>query len=179
MSIYRCASCGFIAEATVAAGEKLSCGKCGTSSTLFGTTFYVQKLVERYLAVRRELEALKQTMTDPDGETSAAEDQSGAMGLLNGDDLSNTELLATEAQHKPLRDWFGARQIDTTADLSAVDTTGYFDEAAMAIGEQHGLLAEMIEQVRYAYRQNFPWVQLSLPRPEPADRHTGRAPRGG
>src|SRR3546814_1432477 len=109
-------------------------------------------------------------MTDPDGETSAAEDQSGAMGLLNGDDLSNTELLATEAQHKPLRDWFGARQIDTTADLSAVDTTGYFDEAAMAIGEQHGLLAELIEQVRYAYRQNFSWVKLSLAKHGRADR---------
>src|SRR3546814_17872969 len=104
MSIYRCASCGFIAEATAAAGEKLSCGKCGTSSTLFGTTFYVQKLVERYLAVRRELEALKQTMTDPDSETSVAEDRSAA-GLLNADDLNNTDLLATDAQHKPLRDW--------------------------------------------------------------------------
>src|SRR3546814_19005332 len=92
MSIYRCASCGFIAEATAAAGEKLSCGKCGTSSTLFGTTFYVQKLVERYLAVRRELEALKQTMPDPDGETTAAEDQSSAMGLLNGDDIRTPEI---------------------------------------------------------------------------------------
>src|SRR3546814_857291 len=133
MSIYRCASCGFIAEATAAAGEKLSCGKCGTSSTLFGTTFYVQKLVERYLAVRRELEALKQTMTDPDSETSVAEDRSAA-GLLNADDLNNTDLLATDAQHKPLRDWFGARQINTTVDLSAVDTTGYFDEE---IGRAH------------------------------------------
>src|SRR3546814_20608477 len=120
MSIYRCASCGFIAEATAAAGEKVSCGKCGTSSTLFGTTFYVQKLVERYLAVRRELEALKQTMTDPDSETSVAEDRSAA-GLLNADDLNNTDLLATDAQHKPLSDWFGARQINTTGDLPAVE----------------------------------------------------------
>jgi hypothetical protein len=118
MSIYRCSSCGFIAEAVAAAGEKLPCGKCGTSSTLFSTTFYVQKLVERYLAVRRELEAFKQTMADADGETSVAEQQSAAAGLLNADDLNNTDLLATDAQHKPLRDWFGARRIETTVDAS-------------------------------------------------------------
>lgn len=170
MSIYRCSSCGFIAETVVAAGEKLPCGKCGTSSTLFSTTFYVQKLVERYLAVRRELEAFKQTMTDTDGETSVAEEQSAAAGLLNADDLNNTDLLATDAQHQPLRDWFGARRIETTVDLSAVDTTGYFDEAALQIGERHALLAELIEKVRYAYRQNFSWVKFNLAKYGPADR---------
>lgn len=169
MSIYRCASCGFIAEAGAGAGGKLPCAKCGTASTLFGTTFYVQKLVERYLAVRRELEALRQTMADPDGETPVA-DESMAAGLLNADDLNNTDLLATETQHQPLRDWFGARRIETTVDLSAVDTTGYFDEAALQIGERHALLAGLIEKVRYVYRQNFSWVKFNLAKYGPADR---------
>src|SRR3546814_10046153 len=58
-------------------------------------------------------------------------------------------------------DLFGARQINTTVDLSAVDTTGYFDEAALQIGGRHALLAELIEKVRYVYRQNFSWVKFN------------------
>lgn len=170
MPIYRCSSCGFIEEAVAAAGERLPCGKCGTSSALFPTAFYVQKLMDRYLAVRRELEALKQTMADAEGETPSAEKSEETAGLLNADDLNNTDLLATEAQHKPIREWFRARQVDTKIDLSAVDTTGYFDEAAREIGGRHALLAGLIGQVRYAYGQDFSWIKFSLAKYEPADR---------
>jgi hypothetical protein len=89
---------------------------------------------------------------------------------LSADDLSNTDLLATEEQHKALQDRLRARQIDTTVDLAAVDTTGYFDEAALEIGERHALLAGLIEQVRHAYRRDFSWVKFSLAKYEPADR---------
>jgi len=170
MSIYRCPACGFIGEEPAAPGAKLPCAKCGVTSTLFATVFYVQKLAERYLAARRELTALRQAVADPEGESSCAQDQPGASVPLSADELHDTDQLATEAQHRPLRDWLGARQIGATFVLDAVDTTGYFDEAARDMGGQYALLAGVIGQVRYAYGQQFSWVKVDLARHEPAAR---------
>lgn len=173
MPIYRCNACGFIGEDTAAsAGAHRPCAKCGTVSTLFATTFYVQKLVERYLAARRELEALKSAAANPDEESSPAPDTSHAPGQLTPDELGNTALLATEAQHQPLRDWFNARHIGATFNLDAVDTTGYFDEAAREISRHHELLEGLLEHVRWAYRRDSSWINVELARREPADRET-------
>ena len=51
------------------------------------------------------------------------------------DDLPNTNLLANEAQHKPLNDWFAWKQIEARFFYDSVDITGFFDEAAIAIGD--------------------------------------------
>jgi hypothetical protein len=170
MPIYRCSACGFVGEETAAPGEKRPCARCGTASTLFDTPFYVQKLTERYVATRRELEALKLAAANPEEESSPGEAAQSASRALLADDLHNTDLLATESQHRPLRDWFGARHIGATFVLDAVDTTGYFDEAAREIGEHHGILAELVERVRFAYRKEFSWINVDLSTCDPAVR---------
>ncbi|MFT3907357.1 MAG: hypothetical protein QM718_13740 [Steroidobacteraceae bacterium] len=171
MPIYRCAACGFIGEDTTrAAGGQLPCAKCGTANTLFAAPFYVQKLVERYMATRRELETLKLAAANPEEESASANDNLPASGMPGLDELNNTALLATEAQHQPLRDWFKARQIEAMFTYDAVDTTGYFDEAAREIGEHHGTLDGLMEQIRYAYRREFSWLNVDLARRDPQDR---------
>ncbi len=61
MAIYRCNQCGYVSEDAVSAvGAKVPCAKCGTACTVYGTVFYVEKLVERYFAALRELAALKE-----------------------------------------------------------------------------------------------------------------------
>lgn len=171
MPVYRCSACGFIGEDSVAsAGGKSPCAKCGTASTLFAAPFYVQKLMERYLATRRELEALKVAVANPDDEFSPEPAASQAAGWLNPDELGNSALLATDVQHRPLREWFAARQIDATFVLDAVDTTGYFDEAAREIVAHHETVADLMEQIRWAYRKEFSWINVDLGRREPAAR---------
>lgn len=171
MPIYRCTACGFVGEdSALAAGESLPCARCGNPSTLYAAPFYVQKLVERYLATRRELDALKQAVANPEEESSPEANQGQASSPLDPDQFANTALLATEAQHRPLRDWFAARQIGATFALDAVDTTGYFDEAAREIGEHHAALDALMEQVRYAYRREFSWINVDLGKRDAADR---------
>lgn len=169
MPIYRCSACGFVGEETANPGEKRPCARCGMASTLFDTPFYVQKLTERYVATRRELEALKRAVANPEEESSPAE-QAPASRALIADDLNNTDLLATESQHRPLREWFGARQIGATFVLDAVDTTGYFDEAAREIGTHHAALGELVERVRFAYRKEFSWINVDLSTCDPVVR---------
>jgi hypothetical protein len=171
MPIYRCTACGFIGEdQSAAAGTKLPCARCGTASALFATPFYVEKLVERYLGTRRELEALKAAMASPEEESSPPGTDSPAPNSLNLDELHNTALLATETQHRPLLDWFKALQIGATFSLEGVDTTGFFDEAARELGEHYPVLNGLMEQVRFAYRKDFSWINVDLAKRDPDTR---------
>lgn len=61
MGIYRCNKCGLIEEKVYQTGmTALPCAKCGHPNGVYDTVFFVQKLLERYLAISRELQALKQ-----------------------------------------------------------------------------------------------------------------------
>lgn len=162
MTIYRCLACSFIGEHTAAAGAQAVCAKCATANKLFDTPFYVQKLVERYLATRRELDAFKAAVADPENEASPAIEAAPAAASLTAAELANTVALATEAQHQPLREWFAVRRIEATFVLQAVDTTGYFDEAAREIAAHYEPLAALLERIRFAYRKEFSWINMDL-----------------
>ena len=141
MAVYRCNQCGYVSEDAVSAvGAKVPCGKCGASCTVYGTVFYVEKLVERYFAALRELAALKDAErpvdSGQDPPTAASETAAPMIG-----DASSTDALATATQHQPLQAWLAARQIQAAFDFSAVDTTGFFDDAAKAIGDGYALFS--------------------------------------
>lgn len=168
MPIYRCNQCGFVAEETgsAAIGEKLPCTRCGTSSTVYGTVFYVEKLLERYVSALREIKALQQPDSAP--ETPAAQQASPeaspepAPPALLDVDMHNTTLLATAEQHAPLQAWFYSRQIEARFDHALVDTSGFFDDAACMIGDGYALFGELMERVFFAYRKSHSGVNLEL-----------------
>jgi hypothetical protein len=160
MPIYRCNQCGFVSEdATNPIGTKVPCGRCGTASTVYGTVFYVEKLVERYLSALREIQALQQAdrAVEPDaGGTLADTPPPADAQAFDATDLTSAE------QHAPLRDWFAARQVQAQFDQALVDTSGYFDDAAQAIGQRFDLFGELVDRVRAAYRKSFTWINLDL-----------------
>ncbi len=162
MSVYRCNRCGFVGEAALPPGTKISCAKCQTPATLFAAAFYIEKLVERYQIVRRELEALKQQEDGDDANASAEAPPVQPTPALLKDQIQSTLLLATEAQHQPLQSWLATRVAQVRFDFTQVDTTGFFDEAAAIIGGEYALLSSCLEQVRYAYRQDWSWTNIEL-----------------
>lgn len=175
MPIYRCNQCSLVSEETTAPiGSKIACARCGAACTVYGTVFYVEKLVERYFSARRELAALQQADagTAVPAQDSAAPVTPCAADTRNGNgngiaslgdaDPHNTTLLATAEQHAPLQAWFAARQIDARMDYAQVDTSGFFDDAAQLLGQGYALYAELIERVRYAYRKSHTGVNLEL-----------------
>jgi hypothetical protein len=167
MAIYRCNECGFVCEdLTATPGVKVPCAKCSTPSVLFSTVFYVEKLVERYLATRRELEAMRSSEEDQESDSSTAAPTK--IAVLK-DDLHNTNTLATVEQHQPLQAWFAAKQIQATFDLGAVDTTGFFDEASIKLGAQYEVLSGVVDQVRYAYRKDYSWLNVDLSKKSPQE----------
>ena len=147
----------------------MPCARCGTASTVFGTVFYVEKLLERYFAAMREVKALQQAeeapnTTDTETAEQANQDsaQSDAPSALQDVNLHNTNLLATAEQHAPLRDWFAAHQIEARFDYALADTSGFFDDAARMVGANYALYGELMDRVRYAYRKSHSWVNLEL-----------------
>lgn len=163
MPIYRCNHCGLISEETAATpGSTMPCARCGTTATVFGTVFYVEKVLERYFVAVRELKVLQQAEADAPQEATEAEAARAEVSARQGVDLNNTQLLATAEQHAPLQQWFAAHQIEARFDYGAVDTSGFFDDAAQLIGDQHALFGELVERVRWAYRKSHSWVNLEL-----------------
>lgn len=168
MPVYRCNQCGLIAEDfTTPVGTRVACGRCGTPSMVYGTVFYLEKLIERHVATLRELKALQQAENETEGasapeEAPAAEAPATPSGAALGEDLSNTTLLATAEQHAPLARWFEERRIVARFDHQRVDTSGFFDEAARMIGERHDLFAELVERVRFGYRRSLGSIGVDL-----------------
>jgi hypothetical protein len=165
--IYRCNQCGFVSEdSATTVGNKVACARCGTASTVYGTVFYVEKLVERYLAALREVAALQQ----PDkaaGDANEAPDVAAASATAPEQTLADAASgqatsLATPAQHAPLQAWFASRQVEARFDHALVDTSGFFDDAARMLGDNWTLYGELIDRVRFAYRKSHSWVNLEL-----------------
>ena len=134
---------------------------------VYGTVFYVEKLVERYFSALREVAALQQPDKPADDSTSACSGESvsaqaTSAETLSGIDPNNTTLLTTVEQHAPLQAWFSARKIEARFDYALVDTSDFFDDAARMLGEGHALYAELIDRVRFAYRKSHGWINLEL-----------------
>ena len=132
---------------------------------VYGTVFYVEKLVERYFSALREVNALQQAdkPNTAEAETqTTAEESTQPTSALASIDPSNTAMLATAEQHAPLLTWFAARQIEARFDYTLVDTSGFFDDAARMLGDRYELYAELIDRVRFAYRKSHTWISLEL-----------------
>lgn len=158
MPIYRCNACGYVSEDTsVPAGQKQACGRCGHPSTVYGTVFFVEKLVERYAAAMRELQALRASEDETPESPAGPETTTEVAEAVTRD-------FATAEQHAPLREWFAARKIEATFDHAQVDTAGFFDDAARLLGDRIDLYGELIDRVTYAYRKGHGWINLELGR---------------
>lgn len=166
--IYRCNHCGLVAEeVNIAAGNKIPCQRCQTPSTVYPTVFYVEKILERYIAALREIKALKENEKEKDSINKNPENRDNHENNKNKDylpvdDIYNTTILTKPEQHKPLQEWFKKKQIEAHFDYEQVDTSGFFDDAACAIGDNYQIYNEIMERVAFSYRKNHSKLSIAL-----------------
>lgn len=168
MAIFRCNKCALLAEqADSLAGQSMACPKCGTPTQIYPTLFFIEKLLERYFTVQRGLAQLKSSIP---GGASAPETGTVVPEVgFDGIDLANTDALASDQQHGPIYDWFHKRQIKVQANLRSVDTSGFFDEVAEAIGANLPVLKEVLERVRWSQQKEHASATISLEKKSPED----------
>ncbi|MGB7815858.1 MAG: hypothetical protein WBL28_05865 [Methylotenera sp.] len=148
MAISRCNECGTITEyERELVGSNSDCVQCGTATSIYDTHFFVSKLSDMYFALRKELNELR----TPSKESALANIEKSSE-IFN---IHNSDILSSGAQHAPIIEWFKTKNITATANIDAVNTTGFFDEAAVAIGSDYELLGEVCERIRYAQLKEF------------------------
>lgn len=170
MAILRCNQCGLVDErADTLAGQSIDCPKCAVPAAIYPTLFFIEKLLDKYFDARRELLRLKAAPAagaDPMPATPSAPPPPPALADL---DLGNTDQLATELQHGPIYDWFRKKQIKVQANMRGVDTSGFFDEVAEAIGSNLELFKEVVDRIRWSQQKEHTSTTIHLDKKSPAD----------
>jgi len=164
MAIVRCNKCALLQEQPDAsAGQSIPCPRCANPSPVYPTLFFIQKLLDKYFDAQRSLNGLG---AGPAASAAAplAPPESSQLADI---DIGCTDQLASEVQHGPIHDWFHKRQIKAQANLRGVDTSGFFDEVAEAIGANLPVLKDALERIRWAQQKEYSSTIIHLDRKSP------------
>lgn len=162
MAILRCNKCGHVAEVPgELTGQQIACPQCTQPVAVYDTVLFVRKVLQQYFSQRDELNALKaqQASAFP----TLNESPAAAAGGSDLDvDIHNSDHLANAAQHAAVLQWFERRQIQIRANHDAVDTTGFFDEIAIELGDNYDQLREVVDKIRWGQQKDVPNFSLNL-----------------
>ncbi|MER2555822.1 MAG: hypothetical protein ABTQ28_21465 [Thauera sp.] len=159
MPIQRCNQCGHTGEVLdTLPGTEVACPACAAHAPVYDTTFFVRRLLQQYGALHQEVKRLRSLQPDPAPASQDARPSSNLAEL----DLHNTSALAASAQHAPIVEWFRQRRIEARPVPEAVETSGFFDEIAVEIGDNYALLSEVVAKIRWGQRKEVPNFSLKL-----------------
>ena len=156
MPVIRCTQCRHTAEIPTTSNSHLDCPACGAAQQrAWDTTLFIRKVLQQCALQQREIRELREQIPD----TPASQTAESTLDAL---DLHNTSALSTTAQHQPLVDWFTKRQIKAIPNLQAVDTSGFFDEIAVEMGDNLPLLGDVLSKIRWGLQKDVPNFSIKL-----------------
>ena len=159
MALLRCSKCGHLREVSnTYIGKSVKCPQCKEVAPIHNTVMFVEKVLEKYFSLNKELHQLQEQLTPSEVKNPSIENQQS----LENIDIYNTSALANSDQYKPIQQWFQQRQIEIEVNQKAIDTTGFFDEVALALGNQYGILKVVSDQIKYVQRKGYINVKLNL-----------------
>ncbi|HEC07880.1 MAG TPA: hypothetical protein ENJ12_13570 [Thiolapillus brandeum] len=158
MAIFRCNKCKHIREvASSYIGKSIKCPKCDNKTRIYDTTAYINALIVKHNKMAQELRILHREH-EPEG---AAQDTSNSLSL-EGIDIHNTNIFSQPNSYKPIIQWFDNKNIQATIDPNSVDTTGFFDEIAMALGNNYNVLCIVSNQIKYVQNKGYDNVKIDI-----------------
>ena len=164
MAIFRCNKCAHLQEYPDSQlGESIACPRCGHPAPVYGTMFFIGRLLDKCFEGQREIARLKGSATG--GQST----RHGSAAPSDQIDIANTDQFASELQHGPIFDWFRKKQIQVQANVRGVDTTGFFDEVALLIGSDLSTLKEVVERIRWAQQKEYASATIHLDKKSPAE----------
>ena len=146
MAIFRCNKCGHLREVpNNYIGKSVQCPRCKTVNQIHDTVGFIEKVLEKYFLQYKELQDLRQQLAPVKTSDSFPVEQLPLTDI----DIYNTTAMASNQQYEPILTWFQERQIQLDINHQAIDTTGFFDEVAMQLGDQYEVLKLVSDQIKY------------------------------
>ncbi|WP_136810438.1 Card1-like endonuclease domain-containing protein [Desulfosediminicola flagellatus] len=159
MALFRCNKCGHLREVVKDyIGKSVVCPKCKENASVYDTVGFVRNVIERYRQKSKELHDLKkQFVVEEITEFEVFEEPS-----WENIDIYNTTALAQGDQYEAIVQWFKKNQILADVNPKSIDTTGFFDEVALHLGNHYDSLKEVIDQIKWVQRKGYTNVKLSV-----------------
>lgn len=160
MAIFRCNGCSHIREVgNHYLGRPVKCPKCKEVANVHDTTTFVKAVVKSLVAQRAELEALRSKTDNVDSMPKPAVLE---QSIFTDVDVNNTNILAHESNLLPISEWFSRRQITVEFNPDASDTTGFFDEIALQMGQEYELLSKVSQHIKYIQNKGYSNVKIDV-----------------
>jgi len=159
MAVFLCGKCGHVREVpSEYIGRSVGCPQCKQAGAVHDTVKLFERLIGGYRAQKVELRDLRAKLAP--GE--AARPPGGDRPPLPEIDIHDTQALADPRQFESIVAWFKKRRVQFDANQRAMDTTGFFDEVAVQLGDGYETLKLVSNQIRYAQRRGFSAAKITL-----------------
>ena len=159
MAIFLCGKCGHVREVrNDHIGRSVGCPRCKRAGAIHDTVKLLERLIGEYRAQRTELRELRTKLAPEEAAGPPAVERSSLPDI----DIHDTDALADPRQFEPIVAWFEKRRIQLDANHRAMDTTGFFDEVAVQLGDEFETLKLVSNQIRYAQRRGFSAAKITL-----------------
>lgn len=164
MAIFQCKMCNHIQEASNEhTGKRAKCPKCQKDDIIHNTIDYIKELTETCSLQNQKIQKLEQETQDTKQSKSSSNIIEVYDPLHNDNfDIHNTDLFSQHHQYDPIIKWFKKRGIKANIDPKMMDTTGFFDEIAIYIGDNFNVLGPVVNQIKYIQSKKFDTVKISL-----------------
>lgn len=173
MALVKCTHCKFIREVgNQHEGKRVKCPKCQTLLYVQDTITLVNDLSEEVLQLHGEILQLKQNSRLLSEETVRLKEQivqlekqrqpltcDKEVAVRTGYAFANLESSPIFENYDDIIQWFNDKQIQIEPNQAAMDISGFFDEIAVQMGDNYGLLGDICEKIK---RSQTKWGQFTL-----------------
>ncbi|WP_339135323.1 MAG: DUF1887 family CARF protein [Candidatus Electrothrix sp. GW3-4] len=163
MALFRCSKCGHLREVSNDyQGKSVKCPHCKTPSPIYDTVAFVTKVIEQFVAQKKELQQLRSQVDPQASQDASTPEENESLQSLSEVDIYNTAELKSKQQYEPIVKFFQERHVQVNVNQQALDTTGFFDEVAVQLGDHYDTLRLVSDKIKYIQRKGYTTVKLTL-----------------
>jgi hypothetical protein len=157
MAIYKCDTCHHFQETSNEyIGKNAKCPKCQEKGTIFNTLSYIKEIFENNLSLKKKLLEIDTSETNDD--ILKVFDSIP----IDDFDIHNTDIFSRKDHYDPIIKWFKERYIQAKVNPKMMDTTGFFDEVAIYMGNNFNAIGSIVNQIRYIQNKKYDTVKITL-----------------
>ncbi len=143
--------------------KQTKCPKCKHINAIYDTLPFINALIKRYIEQSKLLQK-QQNRTSESGSLETSIDDFTDNISLADIDIHDSDILTQPNNLQPIKQWFKKHNVEIIIDPDAADTTGFFDEVALLIGNNFNLFSGVIKQIVYVQNKDkdYKTVKIAL-----------------